>query len=174
MEAPASGAIGWFHASLGVVLLLVGALTITARKRPRSRHTLVGEWYFSLLVITLVSGFTIGVIEHPGRYTLFQIVTPPTLAAGVFGYWMAKRRGSFLGQPWLRLHIIGQASSYIGVCTATAFQVFPRFLPDNITLSMLYWSVPTIIGSWLIARTVRRWAPHPLMRGPRPDGVAPR
>lgn len=100
-------------------------------------------------------------LEHPGSYSVFQFVTPPTFAAGVLGCWMAKRRSPWLGRPWLFWHIQGQATSYIGVVTAFSFQVFPRFLPPSALLTALYWSVPALAGGWLIARTIRRWSRDP-------------
>lgn len=90
------------------------------------------------------------------RITLFEIATPPTFAAGLLGYVMAKRRP----RSWLRWHIFGQGSSYIGVITAFSFQVFPRFLPESVWLTLTYWTVPTLIGGALINRTIRRWKPR--------------
>jgi len=97
----------------------------------------------------------VGWQNHPDRLSVFQVVTPPTFLMGVLGYTMAKTRPRrWLGRPWLLWHISGQAGSYIGVVTATAFQVFPRFLPHTATLTVALFAVPSIIGSILIQRTI--------------------
>jgi hypothetical protein len=71
---------------------------------------------------------------------------------------MVKRKPkSWLGRPWLFWHMIGQSGSYIGVLTATAFQIFPRFLPASPLLTIVLFAIPSAVGTVLIARTLRRW-----------------
>lgn len=149
--------IGLIHALLGLALLVLGFLALTARKSRRSRHPKVGEAYFWVLTVTLSIGFVIGLVKHPGSWTLFQMMTPPTWIMGAIGYGVAKRKP----KHWLLWHINAQGGSYIGVITAFGFQVFPRFLPHTFPFITAYWLLPTAIGSLLIARTIRRWTRRP-------------
>jgi hypothetical protein len=146
------------HVAGGISLIVLGLLALTARKSARSRHPVVGQAYFWVLLLTLSLGFADGLMRHPGRLTLFQVVTPPTLLLGVLGYLMATfRPRRFLGRPWLAWHIAGQGGSFIGVVTATTFQLLPRVLPDALPLTVAYWILPTAVGSVLIARATARW-----------------
>jgi hypothetical protein len=149
------------HAAGAVALLGLGLLALTAPKTAASRHTLVGELYFWTLLVSLPPGMLYGLIQHPSSFSIFQAVTPPTLAFGILGYVMAKRRPPvILGRPWLFWHILGQSSSFIGVVTGASFQSFPRFLPDAPLLTMAYWILPTAVGVLLVRRTIARWLPR--------------
>lgn len=149
--------LGLIHAVLATALLVVGALALTARKSRLSRHPAMGNLYFLLLVITLPMGFVVGWQLHPERLSIFQLVTPPTLALGGLGFAMAKLKPKrWLGRPWVLWHIAGQAGSYIGVVTATGFQILPRFLPPSDVLTALLFAAPAIGGGVLINRTIRR------------------
>lgn len=141
-----------FHSVAGLILLALGFRALTVRKAATSGHTVIGEVYFWLLTLTLGSAMLVGMRDP--AISPFEIATPPTFAAGLLGYVLAKRRPS----GWLRWHIVGQAVSYIGVVTAFGFQVFPRFLPDDPWLVLAYWTVPALVGNALIFRTMRRWS----------------
>lgn len=143
--------LGLFRAASGLTLLVLGFLALTARKSRASRHAGVGEAYFWTLLVVRGSAMLVGA-RNPGP-TLFEIMTPPTLALGILGYVMAKRRP----KGWLSWHIIGQGGSYIGVVTAFGFQVFPRVLPESVVLTVAYWLLPTLLGTALINRTVAKW-----------------
>src|SRR5262249_40551584 len=133
-----------FHVSVGLTLLVLGLVALLGRKSRRARHPAVGHGYFAALVLTLSTGLLIGA-RHPGL-TLFEVATPPTFALGLLGWSAGLRRG----QGWLRWHIVGMAGSYIGVVTAFGFQAVPR------NLWPVWWVLPTVIGSTLIARATRR------------------
>lgn len=151
------------HVVGGIALLILGGLALTARKSRYSRHRIVGRAYFWVLLVTLPLGFADGLVRHPGQWTLFQFVVPPTLALGLLGYLTATLRPRrWLGQGWLTWHITGQGGSYIGAVTATVFQIFPRLLPHSPALTTAYWLLPTLIGSLLIARATARWTRRPI------------
>jgi hypothetical protein len=82
----------WAHAAGGIGLIVLGLLAITARKSRHSRHPAVGQVYFWVLLVTLSPGIADGLMRHAGRVTLFQVVTPPTLALGLLGCLMATFR----------------------------------------------------------------------------------
>ena len=143
--------LGISHAISGLVLLGLGLRALTATKGPTTIHPKVGEAYFWLLAVTLTGGMIIGT-QDP-ELSLFEVVTPPTFLLGLLGYLMVKLKP----KGWLRWHIVGQGGSYIGVITAFGFQVFPRFLPQHPVLTTLYWLVPSLVGTVLIARTITKW-----------------
>ena len=93
---------------------------------------------------------------HADRLSVFQIVTPPTFLLGLLGYLMARHRPRrVFGRPWLVWHVAGQGGSYIGVITATAFQIFPRFVPPSLILTIVLFVVPSVVGTVVITRTLR-------------------
>ena len=154
-----------FHAIVSVALVTLGLLALTARKSRQSPHPTLGEAYFWVLVVALGSGMVVGALT-PG-ISVFEIATPPTLLLGLLGYLMVKRKPRrWLNKPWLHWHIFGQGGSYIGVVTATSFQTVPRALelappalrPPAGLLVVALFAVPSIVGTYLIIRTQRKWA----------------
>jgi hypothetical protein len=143
------------HVASAVVLLVIGALNIGLTKRRTGAHGRLGHAYLVLLFIALGSGMAIGA-RNPG-ISVFEILTPPTLALGVMGYIAARQRRDWLGQPWVAWHIRGQGGSYIGVVTATLFQTVPRVMPPSTRLAIALGVVPTVIGTVLIFVAIRRW-----------------
>jgi uncharacterized membrane protein len=140
------------HAAAAVAVLVVGFLALRAAKAP-GRHPQLGGLYFALLLVALPSGMVVGA-QNAG-VSVFELVTPPTLAMGTVGYLAARRRPRrLLGQPWIVWHIGGQGGSYIGVVTATGFQFLPRVLPESLALTTSLWLVPTLVGTVLISRAV--------------------
>ena len=139
-----------FHAVTATALLVTGFLVLRAPKRRRGRHGRLGDVYFWLLAVALGSAMVVGAREP--ALSPFEIATPPTFALGLGGYLLAKRRP----KGWLQWHIAGQGGSYIGVVTATMFQIVPRITPDSAVIYALIWALPTIVGSLLIARATAR------------------
>jgi uncharacterized membrane protein YeaQ/YmgE (transglycosylase-associated protein family) len=139
-----------FHAVAATALVVTGLVMLLAPKRRRGRHGRLGDVYFWLLAIALGSGMVVG-LRDPAL-SPFEIATPPTFALGLGGWLLAKRRP----RGWLQWHIAGQGGSYIGVITATLFQIVPRVTPDSAVIYALIWALPTIVGSVLIARTTAR------------------
>lgn len=150
-----TNALGIFHMLLAFVLFGLGAVVLIRRKSRRARHPLLGTIYFWMLTVVLGTGFIVGVIHHPGEWTVFQVVTPPTWFSGLIGYVVARTRSApILGRPWLWWHISGTTGSFIGVVSAFTFQIVPRFVPHadpNAVIAALM-IVPSIIGSlWAMA-----------------------
>lgn len=153
------------HAVLGVALVTLGFFATRSRKSARSIHPRVGEAYFWLLVVTLTSGMLVG--ARSPAISVFEMATPPTLLLGILGYAAVKRRPRlWLGRPWLHWHIFGMGGSYIGVVTATLFQIVPRaleaalpppLLPPGIVVVVLLFATPAVVGTGLINRAQRKW-----------------
>jgi peptidoglycan/LPS O-acetylase OafA/YrhL len=145
------------HAAAGTVLLALGVLAaLSPKRRRRSPHRRFGQAYVLLLIVVLPTGMVIG--AHDPALSLFELATPPTLLLGLAGWSAGRARPRrWWGQPWRTWHIAGMGGSLIGVITATAFQVVPRLVEITPVIAMALWSVPTIVGSVLIARATRRW-----------------
>ncbi len=153
------------HAGAGVALLVVGFLALAAPKQARSRHPRLGQLYVVLLALTLGSGMAVGATDP--ALSVFEIVTPPTFALGVLGFVAARLRRPIAGRPWVAFHIAGMAGSYIGVVTATLFQVVPRFLPMSPALAVALGVLPSVVGTLLIRRAIAR-----RVRAPAPSARA--
>lgn len=159
-----------FHVGISIGLLLFGAVGLMARKRKHSLHSRLGNVYFWLLTFSLSSGFIDGLFRHPGTFSVFQIVTPPTYALGLLGYLAVKRKPkAWLGKPWLYWHIVGESGSYIGVITATCFQTVPRVIPvfyhtHLLPMIILLFALPTVTGTILINITIPKWVKKPVVK----------
>ncbi|UOQ52411.1 DUF2306 domain-containing protein [Hymenobacter cellulosivorans] len=68
-------------------------------------------------------------------------------------------RPSLAPTPWLLRHFTRLGGSYISAATAFIVVNLGRWLPDGAPAwsSLVGWIVPTVIGTWLISRTVRRY-----------------
>lgn len=143
-----------FHVVVGIGLVAAGLASLSTPKRRRSPHVLAGRVYMGLLCVTLGTGTLVG-LRNPGL-TLFEIATPPTLAMGLFGWWAVRAKPRRLGGlPWKAWHVVGVGGSFIGVVTATTFQVVPRFLdPVPQFVETAQWVLPTVVGTLLISRKV--------------------
>jgi hypothetical protein len=145
------------HILVGIAAIMVGFAAMRTRKFSSS-HTRLGEIYHWLMLIVCVSALAISFAR--GRANVFTYLAPPSYAAALFGYLMAKFRPA----NWLRWHITGQATSYIALLTAVLFQFVPRIWHTDIEilgLSLVFWVTlltPGVIGSFFIRRTVKKWA----------------
>jgi hypothetical protein len=142
------------HSILGTALLVTGFLAIRAPKRRDSRHPRLGDAYFALLLMVLSLGLVIG--SRDPAISPFEYATVFTFALGLQGWVAVRRKPRWRGRPWLFWHITGMAGSYIGVVTASSFQVVPRIAGDGLGVQLLIWSTPTIVGSVLIGIAIAR------------------
>ncbi|MEW6733967.1 MAG: hypothetical protein AB1489_21755 [Acidobacteriota bacterium] len=145
------------HTLIGVAAILIGFIVLRARKFSNT-HTRLGEIYHWLMLVICVTALAISYTR--GRANIFTYLAPPSYAAALLGYLMAKYRPA----NWLRWHISGQAGSYIALLTAVLFQFVPRFWHTDtkiLGLSLAFWVTliaPGIIGGFFIRRTQKRWA----------------
>lgn len=138
------------HIAAGAVCLLVGLVALLAAKR-KGLHTVLGETYHASYVLVFLSAVILSLLNWPELAHLFFI--------GIFSYGLAligyvarKRR-----RPgWLGWHISGLVGSYIGVLTAVLVTNGPNLPGFQALPPILYWFLPTVVGSPLIARTVAR------------------
>jgi hypothetical protein len=148
---------GLVHALLGTALLVFGGAALLARKSRRSRHPRAGELYFWTLAAILATGLVDGVVQHGQKLSLLELLIPPTFACGLVGYLAVKRRGRWLGRPWLFWHIVGQSTSYVLVVVVFLLQTLVRAFPASPTATLGAWLLPLAVGVPLVARALRRW-----------------
>jgi hypothetical protein len=143
------------HAVCGTAALVLGFTALTARKR-RGRHTRVGEAYVWTMLALLATGVGIGARDP--ALSPFEIAVFPTAVPLLIGYLAVKERKAWLGRPWVAWHIGGMGGSYIGVVTAGLFQIILRAAPPDTAVIVATFALPSIVGSWLIARATARRA----------------
>ena len=145
------------HILVGIAAIVVGVAAMRVRKFSSS-HTRFGEIYHWLMLVVCVSALVIS--YDRGRTNVFTYLAPPSYAAALLGYLMAKFRPA----NWLRWHITGQASSFIALITAVLFQFVPRIWHTDtkiLGLSLAFWVTlitPGVIGRFFISRTIKKWA----------------
>lgn len=143
------------HAAVGIVLLALGLAAFLTPKHRRSPHVRVGEAYFWVMSVVVVSGLVDGAarqLRDGGGISPFEIVSIPTWCFALAGYLLAKRRP----RDWLRWHITAQGSSFIGIVTAGSFLARGRIVPDTLLVNLICWLTPQTVGAILIVRVTLR------------------
>lgn len=129
------------HVAAGIVAVIAGAITATARKRP-GRHPCAGTVYLAGLAVVFVTATAMTAVRPREDAHLFGIA----LTAAGLGWcgWRARR----LPRPgWPRRHAIGTGGSYIALLTG--------FYVDNgnqlpLWDQLAYWLAPALVGVPLI------------------------
>jgi uncharacterized membrane protein len=130
------------HIAAGSVGLVLGPLAMLATKR-RGPHTRLGEAYHWTMLAVCVSAAALAALDW-GRLWWFLPIAAFSYANALVGYVAVKRR-----RPgWIRRHVGGMLGSYIALVTALLVVNVGDRLP-------LVWFLPTIVGSPLIAWTIR-------------------
>ena len=114
-------------------------------KKRRGKHSKWGEIYHAAYVVILVTSVTMAILNWESSAYLFYI--------GLFSYALA-----FMGYlsvkvkwaNWLTSHIAGMLGSYIAICTAILVVNIPRIPVLNEWNPLIFWFLPTVIGSPLI------------------------
>lgn len=103
------------HLATAVGALLVGGITLAARKGTRM-HRLGGRIWVSLMVVTAL--VSLG-IKTSGHFSWIHLLSIGTLVAVAMSI-SAVMRGN------VRAHRRGMTLTYIGLCTAGAFTLLPH------------------------------------------------
>ncbi len=138
------------HITLGTLGLLLGLLAMLSRKRP-GFHPRIGEAYHWVMLGVCVSAGALAILDWE-RLWMFLPITTGSYAFALAGYGAAKLR--FPG--WLKVHVIGQGGSCIALLTALLVVNWD---------SAWAWAIPTLLGTPLIARAVRRFGKYSPDRG---------
>ncbi len=145
------------HVAAGTIGLLLGPLALAAPKRAGG-HIRLGVAYQA--AVALMTSSALGLVMlAPGRLWWLGVVAAATEAAALGG-WQARRRRA---PGWLPRHIRLMCGSYLSLVTAALVVNWA---------SPLAWALPTLIGTPLINRAVRRAARRPAPLRPARRGVA--
>ena len=145
------------HIALGTAGLILGPVAMTARKL-RGLHTKAGEAYHWVLLGVCVSASTLAIADWR-RIWWFLPVAVGSYAFALLGYVAAKRRW----RGWLRAHLTGQGGSYIAMATALLVVNWETLTGTRGVVSPWAWTVPTVVGSPIIA-----WVTREVALGRRP------
>jgi hypothetical protein len=117
---------------------------MSSRKR-KGKHTVFGEIYHWLYVVVFITAVTMSIIYWEESAYLFYIALF-SYALALLGYLSAKMRWN----KWVGSHIGGMLGSYIGIVTAAIVVNVPKVPILNELPILLFWLLPTIIGTPLI------------------------
>jgi hypothetical protein len=146
------------HVVAGLICTVAGIVAMLAVKRA-GRHPAAGTVYYWSLVVVFVSMAALSILRWPHNTHLFMLGIL-SFAAGTIGRTARRRRW----RGWLRLHIIGMASSYILLLTAFYVDNGPNLPLWRLLPTLAYWLLPSLVGLPLMGWVLRR---HTLMRHSR-------
>ncbi|MGM7703505.1 DUF2306 domain-containing protein [Pseudalkalibacillus sp. Hm43] len=139
------------HIITGMICIIVGALAARARKR-KGKHTLLGEVYHGSYVLVFITAVVMSIWNWNESAYLFYIALF-SYGLALIGYLARKR----MWKNWMRLHIGGMLGSYIGIITATIVVNIEKVPVLNELPVLLFWFLPTIIGTPMIARVTKKY-----------------
>jgi hypothetical protein len=151
------------HVAAGSIGLILGPVLFAARKA-RGLHTIGGELYHWTFFVLFLSAVGLAVLNWAEVWWL-ALVGAFSYAFALRGYVAAKRRGP----GWIAAHVSGQGGSYIAMTTALLVVNWEGITGDSGLASILPWFLPTLVGTPLIAVTIRE-----VMLGHRPKAWAER
>jgi hypothetical protein len=126
---------------------------MSSRKK-RGKHTLSGEIYHWSYVLVFITAVVMSIIHWEESAYLFYIGIF-SYALALLGYLAPKIRW----KNWLGSHIGGMLGSYIGIVTATIVVNVPKIPILNELPPLLFWLLPTIIGTPFIFRVGNKYKP---------------
>lgn len=147
------------HVALGTVGLIFGAAAILLPKFTKRSvwHRWVGRTYAVSMIGMAVISIPLSIVGE----SVFLLIIGVLTLFWVIGGWVALRRvkSSSAGRKVapsgrLRWHVTWIGSSYVAAWTA--FLVNMRPLGESLPWMIAYSIVPSIIGSFLIGRTITR------------------
>jgi putative Ca2+/H+ antiporter (TMEM165/GDT1 family) len=141
------------HIVTGVICLISGVTAMSSKKK-RGKHTFSGEIYHWAYVLVFISAVVMSIVHWEDSAYLFYIGIF-SYALALLGYSSSKMRW----KNWLGSHIGGMLGSYIGIVTATIVVNVPKMPVLNELPSLLFWLLPTIIGTPFIFRVGNKYKP---------------
>ncbi len=139
----------YIHILAGILGLVIGPVAMYAKKS-KGLHTRSGKIYFYLMAAVCVSA-TVLSIMHWSTSWWFLIVAVFSFSFALRGYLATFNKY----EGWLKKHISGMLGSYIAMSTALLV-VNSSNLPTHIP-GVVYWVLPTIIGTPFIIRVTRKY-----------------
>lgn len=131
---------------------------MSSRKK-KGRHTYSGEIYHWSYVLVFISAVVMSILHWEESAYLFYIAVF-SYALALLGYLSSKIRW----KNWLGSHIGGMLGAYIGIVTATIVVNVPKIPVLNELPPLMFWLLPTIIGTPFIIRVGNKYKPKKLVR----------
>ncbi|MFD0681232.1 MULTISPECIES: DUF2306 domain-containing protein [unclassified Paenibacillus] len=141
------------HLLTGIICLVSGLFAMFSKKK-KGKHTLSGEIYHCSYVIVFVTAIAMSILHWETSQYLFYVALF-SYGLALLGYLAAKKKW----KNWLGSHIGGLAGSYIGIVTATLVVNVHRIPVLNELPQLLFWFLPTIIGTPIIFIVGKKYSP---------------
>jgi hypothetical protein len=138
------------HVAAGLTAVVSGATAMLSPKR-NGRHPKAGRTYYAALCVVCATAVGMAAMRWPEDAYLVVLGTL-SLAAASVGYLARHHRW----QGWIRIHILGMATSYIVLMTAFYVDNGPRVPVWDRLPWLAFWIVPGVIGFPLVARALVR------------------
>jgi hypothetical protein len=140
------------HVVAGTIAVITGATAAVAHK-PGLRHRQAGLRYYRAITVLAGSGTALAIIRwREDAYLLvFAAVMFTAATAGI----RARRRRGRAGST---VHILGLSLSFVAMMTGFYVDNGPHLpLLDHLP-AITFWTLPSVIGAMLAARSLRRAA----------------
>ena len=122
-------------------------------KKKKGKHTISGEIYHGAYVIILVTSIVMSILHWEESQYLFYI-SLFSYSFAIMGYSAVKKKW----KNWLSSHIGGMLGSYIGIVTAVLVVNVSNIPLVNELPILLFWFLPTIIGTPMIYFVARKYS----------------
>lgn len=153
------------HIIAGFVCLISGLVAMLSKKRKGSHSKAGGVYHWSYTVI-FVTSVIMAVLHWETSQYLFYIALF-SYALALQGYLAAKKKR----KGWVQVHIGGMLGSYIGIVTATIVVNIAKVPFLNELPVLLFWFLPTIIGTPLIVKAGQKYNPRKPKKGTVPKAL---
>lgn len=141
------------HILTGTICLISGVFAMSSKKK-RGKHSVFGEIYHWSYVLVFITALIMSIIHWEKSQYLFYIALF-SYGLALLGYLAVKKKWG----NWIGAHIGGMLGSYIGIVTATLVVNIPSIPVLNELPILLFWFLPTIIGTPLIFNVGNKYAP---------------
>jgi hypothetical protein len=145
------------HIITGTICLISGIFAMSSKKK-RGKHTVSGEIYHWSYVLVFLTAIVMSIMHWQTSQYLFYIALF-SYGLALLGYLAVKKKW----RNWIGAHIGGMLGSYIGIITATLVVNIPNIPVLNEQPILLFWFLPTIIGTPLIFKIGKKYGPKKRM-----------
>ncbi len=122
-------------------------------KKKKGKHSRAGEIYHGCYIIVFGTAVGMSILHWEKSQYLFYIALF-SYGLALLGYAAGKKKW----KNWLSSHIGGMLGSYIGIVTATLVVNVHKIPLLNEFPVLLFWFLPTIIGTPLIFMVGRKYS----------------
>ncbi|OFD52209.1 hypothetical protein BWGOE4_56920 [Bacillus mycoides] len=141
----------FIHILVGVICLIAGLAAMVAPKK-KGLHKKLGEIYHFSFIIVFITTVAMAIMHWESSSYLLYI--------GIFSYSLALLgylAGKFKWKNWVAIHIGSILGSYIAILTAVLVVNVNRMPILNNYNPLIFWLIPTIIGSPIIYLIRRKY-----------------